>query len=70
MSSMDPQSAKRKEAKSKSKKVLGKLGLDLSQLDLNEQEEIIAAEIVDSADINVTFKGLFNFTGGTEVKQC
>lgn len=58
MSSMDPQSAKRKEAKSKSKKVLGKLGLDLSQLDLNEQEEIIAAEIVDSADINVTFKDI------------
>ena len=40
MSSMDPQSSKRKEAKDKSKKALGKLGLDLSTLDLSEHEEV------------------------------
>jgi len=57
MSSMDPQSSKRKEAKDKSKKALGKLGLDLSALDLNEHEEIMAAEVVHADDITTRFKG-------------
>lgn len=57
MAGMDPQSSKRKEAKSKSSKVLGKLGLNLKELDLNEHEEIIAGEVVHSDDINVLFKG-------------
>lgn len=57
MSSMDPQSSKRKEAKSKSKKTLGKLGLDLSTLDLSEHEEIIAGEVVHADEIGVLFKG-------------
>lgn len=57
MGQMDPQKGKRKEAKSKSKEALGKLGLDLSTLDLNEHEEQIASEVVAAEDINVTFKG-------------
>lgn len=57
MSSMDPQSSKRKDAKDRSKKTLTKLGLDLSTLDLNEHEEIIAGEVVHSSDINVAFNG-------------
>lgn len=57
MGQMDPQKGKRKEAKSKSKEALGKLGLDLSTLDLNEHEEQIASEVVAAGDINVTFKG-------------
>lgn len=57
MSSMDPQSNKRNEAKAKSKKALGKLGLDLSTLDLNEHEEIMAAEVVHADDITTRFKG-------------
>ncbi|SCV73935.1 BQ2448_6365 [Microbotryum intermedium] len=62
MSSMDPQSTKRKEAKDKSKKALSKLGLDLSTLDLTEHEEIIAGEVVHPSEINVTFKDI----GGLE----
>lgn len=57
MAGMDPQSSKRKAAKSKSSEVLGKLGLNLKELDLNEHEEIIAGEVVHSDDINVLFKG-------------
>lgn len=57
MSSMDPQSSKRKEAKGKSAKALSKLGLDLTALDLNEHEEIIAGEVVHADDIGVLFKG-------------
>ncbi|GAA5985344.1 hypothetical protein JCM11641_006373 [Rhodosporidiobolus odoratus] len=56
MSQMDPNRSKRKEAKSKSKDALGKLGIDLSTLDLTEHEEIIAAEVVASEEIQVTFK--------------
>ena len=58
MAGMDPQSSKRKEAKSKSSKVLGRLGLNLKELDLNEHEEIIAGEVVHSDDITVLFKGV------------
>jgi SpoVK/Ycf46/Vps4 family AAA+-type ATPase len=57
MGQMDPQKDKRKGAKTKSKEALGKLGLDLSTLDLNEHEEQIASEVVAAEDINVTFKG-------------
>lgn len=57
MSSLDPNSSKKKAAKTKSKVALGKLGLDLSALDLTEHEETIAGEIVSSDDINVLFKG-------------
>ncbi|GAA5880990.1 hypothetical protein JCM16303_004628 [Sporobolomyces ruberrimus] len=56
MGQMDPQKDKRKGAKTKSKEALGKLGLDLSTLDLNEHEEQIASEVVAAEDINVTFK--------------
>jgi hypothetical protein len=57
MSSMDPSSGKRKEAKDKSEKVLSKLGLNGKELDLNEHEEIIAAEISHPDEIDVLFKG-------------
>ncbi|GAA5940526.1 protein-degrading AAA family ATPase MSP1 [Sporobolomyces koalae] len=56
MGQMDPQKGKRKEAKSKSKEALGKLGLDLASLDLSEHEEQIASEVVAAEDIGVTFK--------------
>lgn len=54
---MDPNTSKRNEAKNKSKKTLGKLGLDLTALDLSEHEEIIAGEVVHADEINVMFKG-------------
>ncbi|KAK4050196.1 mitochondrial dynamin GTPase Msp1 [Microbotryomycetes sp. JL221] len=57
MGSLDPQQSKRKEQKSKSKKALGKLGLDLTKLDLNEHEEIMASEVVHPDDITTKFKG-------------
>lgn len=57
MGQMDPQSNKRKEAKDKSKKALGKLGLDLTTLELTEHEEIMAAEVVHPNDISTNFKG-------------
>lgn len=57
MSSMDPSSSKRKEAKDKSEKVLSKLGLNGKDLDLNEHEQIIAAEISHPDEIDVLFKG-------------
>ncbi|GAA6037390.1 hypothetical protein JCM8097_008546 [Rhodosporidiobolus ruineniae] len=62
MNQMDPQKGKRKEAKSKSKEALGKLGVDLSTLDLSEHEEIIASEVVAADDIQVTF----NDVGGLD----
>ncbi|KAM0750323.1 AAA-domain-containing protein [Meredithblackwellia eburnea MCA 4105] len=58
MRSMDPNTSKRNEAKSKSKKTLSKLGLDLSTLDLTEHEEIVAGEVVHPDEINVTFKDI------------
>ncbi|PRQ71829.1 putative MSP1-intra-mitochondrial sorting protein [Rhodotorula toruloides] len=55
MNQMDPQKSKRKESKAKSKEALGKLGVDLSTLELSEHEEIIAGEVVAPEDIHVTF---------------
>lgn len=57
MNQVDPQKSKRKESKQKSKEALGKLGIDLSALDLSEHEEIIASEVVAADEIQVTFKG-------------
>lgn len=59
MNQMDPQKSKRKESKAKSKEALGKLGVDLSTLELSEHEEIIAGEVVAPEDIHVTFSGAF-----------
>ncbi|POY70876.1 hypothetical protein BMF94_6053 [Rhodotorula taiwanensis] len=56
MNQVDPAKTKRKEAKNKSKEALGKLGIDLSTLDLNEHEEVIASEVVSADEIQVTFK--------------
>ncbi|BGP56870.1 mitochondrial dynamin GTPase Msp1 [Rhodotorula sphaerocarpa] len=56
MNQVDPQKSKRKESKQKSKEALGKLGIDLSALDLSEHEEIIASEVVAADEIQVTFK--------------
>lgn len=58
MKSLDPQSTKKKEAKTKSEKTLKKLGLDLPSLDLNEHEQIIAGEVISSDDIDVRFKDI------------
>lgn len=73
MAQMDPQSSKRKEAKTKSLKALGKLGKDglggrsIKDLDLNEFEEIIAGEVVATEDIGVLFKGASGHGAGTEL---
>lgn len=56
MSSVDPSSSKRKEAKGKSKAAFEKLGLK-EPLQLNEHEEIIMGEVIGSDDIAVTFSG-------------
>ncbi|CAO3700484.1 unnamed protein product [Rhizopus microsporus] len=53
LKSLDPNKAKRQEAKARSNCVLGKLGKDIK---LNEYEQIIAAEIIHAEEINVTFK--------------
>ncbi|KAI9255114.1 P-loop containing nucleoside triphosphate hydrolase protein [Phascolomyces articulosus] len=54
VSSLDPNKAKRQEAKSKSSKVLGKLGV--KDLKLSEYEQLIAAEVVHADELHVTFK--------------
>lgn len=57
--SMDPASSKkRKEMQGKSSKVLARLGLNLKELDLNEHEEIIAAEVIHADDIQSSFKDI------------
>ena len=55
MNSIDPQKSKRDEAKLKSKKVLGRLGIQ--DLDLTEHESVIAAEVISPHDISVNFEG-------------
>ncbi|CAO3595816.1 unnamed protein product [Absidia cylindrospora] len=50
--SLDPSKAKRQEAKTKSNKVLGKLG----DLKLTEYEQIIATEVIHADEITVNFK--------------
>ena len=70
MSSLDPQSEKRKVAKAKSAKVLDRLGV--KELELTEYEgisldfsfyshlhlpEIIAAEVIHPSDITTGFEG-------------
>ncbi|ORY99399.1 P-loop containing nucleoside triphosphate hydrolase protein [Syncephalastrum racemosum] len=52
--SLDPNKAKRQEAKSKSSKVLGRLGI--KDLKLNEYEQLIASEVVHADEISVNFK--------------
>ncbi|KNC96486.1 uncharacterized protein SPPG_08076 [Spizellomyces punctatus DAOM BR117] len=53
LSSLDPFKKKKEEAKAKSNRVLGKLGI--RDLKLTEHEEIIAAEVVYPEDIPVRF---------------
>ena len=50
---MDPLRSKRDEARTKSKRVLGRLGV--ADLDLTEHETIIAAEVIHPEDISVGF---------------
>ncbi|OZJ03728.1 hypothetical protein BZG36_04153 [Bifiguratus adelaidae] len=52
--SLDPTKSKRKEAKLKSDKVLGRMGI--KDLKLSEYEEIIATEVVHPDEIHITFK--------------
>ncbi|CAO3636457.1 unnamed protein product [Cunninghamella echinulata] len=52
--SLNPTKAKRQEAKSKSNKVLGKLGV--KDLKLTEYEQIIATEVIHANEIHVNFK--------------
>ncbi|KAJ3413232.1 hypothetical protein HDV05_008292 [Chytridiales sp. JEL 0842] len=51
---MDPMGKKKQEAKVKSAKTLGKLGV--KDLDLNEYEEVIATEVILPSDLKVGFK--------------
>lgn len=56
LASFDGNGAKKSDARNKGSKVLGKLGVNVKDLKLNEYEEIIAAEVVHADDINVTFE--------------
>ncbi|KAI8817791.1 P-loop containing nucleoside triphosphate hydrolase protein [Fimicolochytrium jonesii] len=56
LAGMDPFKKKKEEAKAKSTRVLGRLGLQV--LKLTEHEEIIAAEVVYPEDIPVGFKDI------------
>lgn len=56
MSSVDPSSSKRKEAKGKSKAAFEKLGLK-EPLELTEHEEIIMGEVIAADDITTNFQG-------------
>ncbi|KAI8928524.1 P-loop containing nucleoside triphosphate hydrolase protein [Entophlyctis helioformis] len=60
MASLDPMRKKREDAKSKSSRILSKLGW--KDLKLSEHEEIIAGEIVWPEDLNVSFEDI----GGLE----
>ncbi|KAL2920377.1 mitochondrial dynamin GTPase Msp1 [Polyrhizophydium stewartii] len=60
MATVDPMSAKRIEAKSRSSKIMDKLGL--TGMKLSEHEEIIAGEIVWPEDLHVKFDDI----GGLE----
>ncbi|KAL1923730.1 uncharacterized protein VTP21DRAFT_8710 [Calcarisporiella thermophila] len=53
LSAADPMRGKKKDAKVKSNKILGRLGI--KDLRLSEHEEIIASEVVHPDDIGVTF---------------
>lgn len=56
MSSMDPSSSKRKEAKGKSKAAFDKLNLK-EPIELSEHEEVIMGEVIGPDDITVKFAG-------------
>ncbi|KAI9106116.1 P-loop containing nucleoside triphosphate hydrolase protein [Phlyctochytrium arcticum] len=56
LSSMDPFKKKKDEARAKSSRVLGKLGIH--DLKLSEHEEIIAAEVIYPEDIPVRFEDI------------
>lgn len=56
MSSMDPSSSKRKEAKGKSRAAFDKLKLK-EPIDLSEHEEIIMGEVIGPDDITQHFSG-------------
>lgn len=56
MSSMDPSSSKRKEAKGKSKAAFDKLKLK-EPIELTEHEEVIMGEVIGPEDITVHFAG-------------
>ncbi|ODO05174.1 ATPase [Cryptococcus wingfieldii CBS 7118] len=61
LSSMDPSSASSKKHKEKGKNLLSQTGMNeaqLAALDLDEYEQIIAAEIVAPSSIDVTFESI------------
>ncbi|TPX67120.1 hypothetical protein SpCBS45565_g04055 [Spizellomyces sp. 'palustris'] len=65
LSSLDPFKKKKEEAKAKSNRVLGKLGI--RDLKLTEHEEIIAAEVVYPEDIPVRFTGWYSLLRGISI---
>ncbi|QRV92368.1 AAA family ATPase [Ceratobasidium sp. AG-Ba] len=56
MSSLDPHTEKRKAAKAKSARILDRLGV--KELELNEHEEVIAAEVIHPSDITTKFEDI------------
>ncbi|KAG9103811.1 hypothetical protein FRC06_007788 [Ceratobasidium sp. 370] len=56
MSSLDPNTEKRKAAKAKSARILDRLGV--KELELTEHEEIIAAEVIHPSDITIKFEDI------------
>ena len=55
LKSLDPTRKKKDAARKKYSSTFGRLGL--SQMDLNEHEEVIAAEVIVPEDISVRFEG-------------
>lgn len=73
MSSVDPASNKRKEAKGKSKAAQEKLNLK-EPIQLSEHEEVIMGEVIGADDITVKFAGascsmLLDNRGGSEFQR-
>ncbi|KAJ3100234.1 hypothetical protein HDU97_002418 [Phlyctochytrium planicorne] len=56
LNSLDPQKKKRDDAKLKSSKIFGRLGI--KDLELTEHEEVIATEVIHPDDIPVGFKDI------------
>jgi hypothetical protein len=55
LASVDPSRGQRKDAKARSNKVLGRLGV--RDIELTEHEQIIAAEVIHPDEISVRFQG-------------
>lgn len=63
---MDPTREKKKDSQDSANKILNRMGLKSSQLELNEHELVIAGEIVCPEDIKVGFHDIGGLDGVVE----